>query len=59
MSATDKIIELLAKGYRFPVIRGVSSGDLRNSMVTIVYSIVYLKVAKKVNLKCLTVTITW
>lgn len=34
------------------IVRKVSSGDLMYSMMSKQYCIVYLRVAKKVNLKC-------
>ena len=46
---------MLVKGYKLPVTRWVSSGDLMYSMVTTVNNtdcIIYLKVAKRVDLKC-------
>ena len=46
--------EMLVKGHKSPVIRGISSRDLMHSMVTTVkqYRILYLKGIRQVDFKC-------
>ena len=40
------------KGYKLPVIRCISSGDLTYSRVTIVNNAIYLEFARRAGLKC-------
>lgn len=44
--------EMLVKGYKLPVIRRIISGNFMYSMLMIVNNNVYLKVGKRVGLKC-------
>lgn len=45
-------IDSMAKEFKHPVIRQRNSGNLIFSMVTMVKNIIYLKTAKRVDLKC-------
>ena len=44
--------EMSVQGYRLPVIRCISSGDLMGCEVTVVNNTVHLKAAKRADLKC-------
>lgn len=47
--------EMLIKGYKLPAIRLISSGDSRYNIAIIVKKInciIYLKVAKRIDLEC-------
>lgn len=44
--------EILVKGYKLSVTKGISSGDIMYNMGIIVNNIVSLKVTERVDLKC-------
>ena len=45
------IMEIMVRGYKLSVIRGISSGDLMHSVVIIVnYTALFLEVAKRLDL---------
>lgn len=47
------IMEIMVRGYKLSVIRGISSGDLMHSMVIIANNTaLFLEVAKRLDLNC-------